>query len=415
MAAHQRFFFCGGVRVTIDGYDRERFFNIGASRELHICEIRQDHETGTTTFWTTPNDFKRMKPVAKKAQAKLRITGKYGFPFFLSRGRKRKLLLAGILFFFLFLYTMSFFVWDISFEGNRRFTDEMLLHYMETLPVTCGMRKSEISCEDLEGELRNQFTEITWVSAEITGTRLIVRVKENEALLAPQVQDDTPCDLAASRDGVIERVVMRSGVLQVKTGDQVVKGQPLVSGVIPIYDDSETLVNSHLIHSDADIYARTVYDYEKRLPSTYIERAPTGRVRKGIFLRVFDYSFYFLMPAFGENSWEFLMEERQLKIFEDFYLPAYGAVITAKEYVPYEKVYTKEEIETEAEKYAVEFMENLSEKGIQIIENDDKIEMSESGCRIFGTMTVVEDIAEEVPIEEEQKEQEENQTIDEHH
>lgn len=411
MAVHNRYYFCGGVRVQIDGYDRERFFNIAAQRELKICEIKEDPATKVITFWTTVEDFWKMKAVARKAKTRLLVTDRYGLPFFLHRNRKRKLLALGICSFFIMLYTLSFFIWDISFEGNFRFTDEMLLHYMETLPVSCGMKKAEISCEDLEGEIRNHFTEITWVSAEIRGTRLIVRVKENEALLAPEIKDETPCDLAAAKDGIIVKTITRSGFCQVKAGDQVTAGQLLVSGTIPIYDDSETLVNSHLVRSDAEIYAETIYQYEKSIPLSHTKKAGTGKVRKGFFVKIFDQSFYFLMPARGEKSWEFFMEQKQLKLFRNFYLPVYGAVVTAREYVPYEKIYTDEEARKIADDYKAEYMEKLSEKGVQILRNDDRIERNESGIRICGTMTVVEDIASSVPIPEKY---EENQTVDEH-
>lgn len=43
-------------------------------------------------------------------------------------------------------------------------------------------------------------------------------------------------------------------------------------------------------------------------------------------------------------------------------------------------------------------MEKLMEKGIQIIGNDGKIEKSESGWQIQGTLTVIEDIASEMPV-----------------
>ena len=46
-----------------------------------------------------------------------------------------KKFLSHFICFFLLLYGLSFFIWDISFEGNLRFTDQTLLHYMETLPV----------------------------------------------------------------------------------------------------------------------------------------------------------------------------------------------------------------------------------------------------------------------------------------
>jgi len=404
--AKRDFFWGGGVKVEISGMDRERFLNIAARRDLKIAEVAEN-EDKNVTFWTTCKDFKKMKPAAKKAGVRLFIRGKYGLPFFIHKNRKRKLLAAGILSFFLLLYGFSFFIWDISFEGNLRFTDEMLLHYMETLPVSCGMKKSVISCEALEESIRNQFTEITWVSAEIKGTRLIVRVKENEAILAPEVPDTSPCDLAAVKSGTITRCVVRSGFCQVKAGDEVNAGDLLVDGTIPIYDDSETLVNSHEIHADADIYAETVHTIRHTIPLTHTVKARTGRRRPGVFFKVFDRTFYFLMPAAGETDWEYVTEQGQLKIFEDFYLPAWYGAITAYEYVPYEETYTREEVSAIGGRYVEEYMEKLSEKGIQILGNDGKIEKGESGWKATGTVTVIENIAGQVPATENH---EENQT-----
>ena len=411
----RRFFFRGGVRVRMEGYDRERFLNIAAKRQLTVCEIAE--KAGQVSFWTTPGDFKRMKPVARKAKVRLRIRERYGLPFFLHRNRKRKLLAAGLCSFFMLLYALSFFIWDISFEGNRKFTDEMLLHYMETLPVVCGMRKSALSCEALEGELRNHFTEITWVSAEIRGTRLIIRLKENEALLAVLPKENGACDLVAEKEGVIVRTVVRSGIPQVKAGDTVAAGDQLVSGTIPIFDDSETLVNTHAVRGDGEIYARTTCSREETLPLCRTIRGQTGRKRWGISIQVFGRSLCFLMPDFQKkNPWEFVTEQRQLTLFRDFCLPVYGSLITAREYVPYEKACTRAEAEETARRHRDEYMEKLTEKGIQIIGNNDRIEKDASGWKIRFTVTVIEDIAAEAPIGEQQdipEKQEENQTVNE--
>ena len=409
MREKRRLFFKGGVQAEITGLGRERFFNIAALRELFVTGIGTDRD-GHVLFWTTGEDYKKMKPAARKAGVRLFLRKKYGLPFFLFRNRKRKPLAAGFICFFLLLYGLSFFIWDISFEGNLRFTDQTLLHYMETLPVACGMRKSAVSCEELEESLRNQFAEITWVSAEIKGTRLTVRIKENEAMLSPVEPDRTPCDLTAEKDGVIERCVVRNGLLKVRAGDPVAAGDLLVAGTIPIYDDSENLVSSHEIRADAEVYARTVYETEKKLPLTYEVKSRTGRVRRGAFFSIFGRTFYFLMPAYGDASWEFFMEERQLRLFEDFCLPVYGGLVTALEYVPYERAYTKEEVSAEKDRYMEEYMEKLQEKGIQILANDGKIEKGESGWKIQGTVTVIEDIAGPVPIPEKH---EENQTVNE--
>ena len=409
MREKRRLFFKGGVQAEITGLGRERFFNIAARRELFVTGIGTERD-GHVLFWTTGEDYKKMKPAARKAGVRLFLRKKYGLPFFLFRNRKRKPLAAGFICFFLLLYGLSFFIWDISFEGNLRLTDQTLLHYMETLPVACGMRKSAVSCEELEESLRNQFAEITWVSAEIKGTRLTVRIKENEAMLSPVEPDRTPCDLTAEKDGVIERCVVRNGLLKVRAGDPVAAGDLLVAGTIPIYDDSENLVSSHEIRADAEVYARTVYETEKKLPLTYEVKSRTVRVRRGAFFSIFGRTFYFLMPAYGDASCEFFLEERQLRLFEDFCLPVYGGLVTALEYVPYERAYTKEEVSAEKDRYMEEYMEKLQEKGIQILANDGKIEKGESGWKIQGTVTVIEDIAGPVPIPEKH---EENQTVNE--
>lgn len=403
----KRFFISGGVYVILTGRGRERFLNIAAGNRLMIFGVRE-LDADRIAFFTTPEEFKRMKPAARKAGVRLSIKEKYGLPFFLHRNRNRKLMLAGIFTFFILLYVLSLFIWDISIDGNYRFTDEMLLHYMSTLPVSCGMRKKEISCEGLEEMIRNHFPDILWVSAEIKGTRLCIRIRENENQTPVRPGEKEPCDLVAGKAGTVTGCVVRKGFCLVKAGDEVTEGELLVDGTIPIYDDSETLVTVHEQPADAEIFAKTQYHFRTELPDTYPVRARTGRIRRGFTFCVFDMPFTFLLP--GSGSWEIVSEKRQLKLFEDFYLPIYFGTIHAFEYVSYEKNYTKTEAEAIKETNIRTYMENLSEKGIQIIGNDGKIEKSESGWILEETIHVIENIASPVPIQEKH---EEKQTVNE--
>lgn len=402
MEGKRIFFFYGGVQAEIIGQDQERFLNIAVQREFSLYQISA--RNGNITFWTRPDELKKMKQIMKKTGVKVKVIDRYGLPFLLHRNRMRKFAAAGAVLFFLILYSMTFYIWDISFDGNYKFTDETLLHYMETIPVVYGMKKKEISCEALESKIRNAFAEITWVSAEIKGTRLIVRIKENEVLTAPIKKNTDPCDLAAKKDGTVVRTVVRSGRAQVKAGDQVETGTLLVDGTIPIYDDSENLVNSHEVHADAEIYAETVHTVKKSLPLFENVRYRTGKEKRGAFIRILNHSFYFLLPESLEAKWEYVTEEYQGKIFEDFYLPFYIGMIHGYEYEVYESAYTEEKAFSIGQRDMMEYMENLSEKGIQILGNDGKIERSESGWQFEGTIAVIEDIAEEVPIPEKQEE-----------
>ncbi len=377
----------GRVEVEVDGQNIERFFNISSKRSLLIEQINQSH------FLTSPNDFKKMKDVARKTGVHLRIKGRHGVPFFLYRNRKRKLLGIGILIFCLSLYLSSFFIWDISYEGNLRFTDEMLNAYLKTVPVHHGMKKMDISCDALEAGIRNAFTEITWVSAEIRGTRLIIRIKENDVIMEPMEEDETPCDLIAERNGIIKEVIVRQGLSNVKVGDVIEKGMLLVDGTIPVYDDSDLLINSHEVHADAEIFAQTTHLFERKFSLSKIEKVRTGFVRKGGYIRLMGNSFYFLLPPKGDHLWEIITEQKQIHFLDNLYLPVYYGILTAYEYNEYERFYTEEEAEKIGERYMQEYIEKLLEKGIQILGSDGKIEFNESGWTYTGTITVIENIA----------------------
>ena len=427
----------GSVRVRIEGRGIERFFNIAAQRGIMIEKIEtkeipaaehdrydnrveknelenEERKQGKTVcFQTSPKDFKRLKSIARKTNVLLRITEKHGFPFLLILGRRRSLWVGGLAAFFLLICLSSFYVWDISFEGNHRFTDETLLHFMATVPVQCGMRKSRISCTELEKRIRNAFPEISWVSAELTGTRLTIHLRENNRILQARLEPESPCELTAGTDGTVTRIIVRNGKARVKVGDTVKAGDVLVSGELPLYDDFEALVKINKVHADAEVYAKTTRTVEWKCPETKEIRARTGKRRRGIFFKFLDLEFCFLTPGLKkENTWELFMEEFQLKLSKNFYLPVYGGILTAEEYVPYEKVLTEAEISESADRYLNEYLQNFTEKGIQILGSDVRIERSESHWTIHGTLTVVEDIAKESPIPEDQ---EEIQTVDEHH
>ena len=427
----------GSVKVRIEGRGIERFFNIAAQRGIMIEKIEtkeipaaehdrhdnrveknelenEERKQGKTVcFQTSPKDFKRLKAIARKTNVLLRITEKHGFPFLLILGRRRSLWVGGLAAFFLLICLSSFYVWDISFEGNHRFTDETLLHFMATVPVQCGMRKSRISCTELEKRIRNAFPEISWVSAELTGTRLTIHLRENNRILQARLEPESPCELTAGTDGTVTRIIVRNGKARVKVGDTVKAGDVLVSGELPLYDDFEALVKINKVHADAEVYAKTTRTVEWKCPETKEIRARTGKRRRGIFFKFLDLEFCFLTPGLKkENTWELFMEEFQLKLSKNFYLPVYGGILTAEEYVPYEKVLTEAEISESADRYLNEYLQNFTEKGIQILGSDVRIERSESHWTIHGTLTVVEDITKSSPIPEDQ---EEIQTVDEHH
>ena len=57
----------------------------------------------------------------------------------------------------------------------------------------------------------------------------------------------------AACSGVVTSMITRAGTPKVKPGDEVEKGQILVSGIVDVYNDAKEVVNQRPVSADADI------------------------------------------------------------------------------------------------------------------------------------------------------------------
>ena len=128
--------YTGYVRVRLTGRSPERFFNLCRSSKILLWNIACEKEE--YRFFLLLPDFYRIRPFARKAGVRVRIQEKLGLPFFLYRNRKRKLFAVGAASFFLLLFVLSRFIWNISFSGNLLFTDDMLTGQLREIGVCYG-------------------------------------------------------------------------------------------------------------------------------------------------------------------------------------------------------------------------------------------------------------------------------------
>lgn len=388
----------GFLLVTIQGTAPERFLNLCRGREIEVWRLKAGPEG--CEGYISVKGFRDSRELLKKSGARLKIRKRFGLPFFLYRNRKRKFFFGGIAAAAVLLYVLTFFVWDIQIEGNQRYSDDSMIHYFEDQGIFCGMMKKNVDCDELESSIRSDFPEIIWVSARVSGTRLFVSVKENEALSSIPVPDTEPQDIVAEKDGVVTSMIVRSGVPQVSIGDTVTSGQVLISGLVPITDDGGNVTAVHGVRADGDITARVAVSEERSYSGLKTVEMAAGKERKGLFLKAGGIAVQILLPAEKGTSWKISMEEQQLHLTDHFYLPFWWGTIRAKEYVTYERLYTAEEKEMLRKKMEQEFAEKIMEKGVQIEQNNVKILENDQGFSIRWEAVVLESIGAGRPIEE---------------
>lgn len=381
--------YTGYVRVRLTGRSPERFFNLCRSSKILLWNIACEKEE--YRFFLLLPDFYRIRPFARKAGVRVRIQEKLGLPFFLYRNRKRKLFAVGAASFFLLLFVLSRFIWNISFSGNLLFTDDMLTGQLREIGVCYGMPKRGVDCDRIEEELRSRCSRIVWVSAHVSGTRLQIRIRENETADGIPLREESPRNLVAETAGTVVSILVRAGKAAVQPGDEVEKGQILVEGMLPVTNDSGEVERTLFVRADADIRLRTTKIYREWVPHFQTVRSYTGKMQRGFRLRAGAVDILAMPPLAGKQNWDLTGVSRQIVLFGDFFLPVWTEAITAREYEKVERKRTKTELNDLTKAVHERKLQKLTEKGVQIIENDVKILDNSNGWIICGSMTVEEE------------------------
>ncbi len=380
-------FLRGFYRVKIAGYSPERFFNLCRINGIVLWDILPVEDSFECKIRQC--DYKKIDSFLEKTRVTAVILEEFGLPFFMHKNRKRKIFFAGIIITLLFLYGMSFFIWSFEFEGNEKISDDILLRFVNSHDVDYGTRKDSIDIQMLEEEIREYFDGISWVSVRVLGTSLVVNVKENYASNQKDSKEEgIRNDLYAGTSGTIVKMITRKGVPQVKVGDEVNSGSVLVTGEVPIYDNDGNIVSYDYVDADADVTIRTQYPIHREISRYYRHKNYTGKEFKVPYLRLGQN--YFGLRVFDNqfDLYDVVMKEHTHPVLEEFSIPVFWGVRRYCEYVEIEDLYGDEEGVIILKKFLEETMKELDEKGVQIIENNVKIETDSQYLKLTGYLVI---------------------------
>lgn len=371
----------GKIEVRLTGREPERLIRLCGNSGIELRRLRKEGEKEYYfTMWA--DEFIKLRPFLKKTHCRARITAKEGTPFYLKRKKKRWLFPVGLLLGAAFLFMLSQFIWKVDIEGNERYTDDTIYRFLDTQNVSFGTLKSSVYAAGLEEALRDHFSEITWVSVQLSGTKMSVNVKEDDQ---PKVSenDDTPCHVISTQNGVITSIVVRSGETKLKQGDPITAGQILIFGELKLKDDGGNITETKVVHADGEVYAKVTYQYSDCFPLAHEIRTYHEGAVKQYALRIGNYRF--ALPKFGKigKNYDVVTEKSQLYLGSDFYFPCYLETSNYRSYELIVEEYTSEE----AEALAKERMENYLKK---LEENGYEIETVEMTVTFDGQTAVVE-------------------------
>jgi len=383
----------GYVRIRVWGVSVERFINLCGNKNILLWDVVRDD--GYYEMNISLSAFYELRSVVRKTSTRVVILKRYGLPFLLKGFRKRKTFVFGAIATVFLCIISSLFLWDVSFEGNFRLTDEVIMDFLQDNQVHIGMFKSKLDIELLEKELRKTFKEITWTSMKLEGSRLYVSIKENDAPIIESNEyiekNENGIDIVSEYQGKVISIVVRKGVPMVSVGEEVEAGTVLVEGKVPILNEDKSIKEYLLVESDADILLEHSLEFEESLPLYYTEKVYTGREKRGFFLR-WDKKEVQVIKRNPFFLYDEVTRAYQPVLFEKVSIPLYVGSVQQREYYYLEKKYSKELAEKLLSEKLVQFINSLSEKGVQIIEKNVTINRDSSGWSENGILTVREPV-----------------------
>lgn len=400
MQARIRKYIAGYLKIQITGYSPERFLNMCSHHKIDLWNLTScgyAYEMNISVY-----DFRRLKPILRKTKTKVKVKERCGFPFFLQKYRKRQLFAAGLVICTIFLFFMTTFIWNIQIEGNHKYSEEEIRKILKQQEVYVGQMKNHIHCDDISAYLRKNYTDIIWISASVEGISLKIQVKENTDRTFKRKSEvyEVPSDIVADKDGIITDIITRQGIPLVHIGDIVQRGDSLVSGNIPIYNDAKEIIDYQYVAADADIHAQTEVPYEEQLNSEHNVLKESGKKKWGIWLDTGKKRCYFgySHPA-GHAYYKILEKEKQISIGSQWNLPVSFGVLEYRECHLQTENYAETETRIILSENFHRFCKKLEEKGVQILQNSVKIYTGVERTTAKGILTLNEKIGNPVTVE----------------
>jgi len=262
----------GYVRFEIKGRFPERFINLC----LRQGRILFDTGPMDSTFMgcLLISDYRDIRRFAKRSGVVLRIRERHGLPFFLQKHRSRSGLVVGGVLFLAIVVLMQNFVWTIDINGLETLSETQIRSLLREKGLYEGAYKGNLNVYSIQRKIMGEVDEIGWMSINVSGTKIEAEIKE-KAPIPEMEQTDIPCNLKADRDGIILSMNVKQGATRFKVGSGVLKGQTLVSGILPNNEKGASLV-----HADADVIAATEHTITKSVNRVGMYNKPVEVIKR---------------------------------------------------------------------------------------------------------------------------------------
>lgn len=296
---------------------------------------------GHIKFSLVSYEGKRFERILTENRVEYEMT-EYGLFKFLSKYKYRPGIFIGMILFLMILSLSRNIVWEIDVSGNDTVLADEIISEMDSLGFKVGSYIPSIDIDKLQVDFLQSDRRFAWVAVNLFGTHATIEVRET--MEKPFTLDnDTPHNLIAAEDGIIESVDIYSGTKQVNVGEAIKCGELLASGIVEVGDGFK------LIHARGTVYANVGREIHIEVPLCKTEKIYGERRVCELTLKILGFSF----KIFKSNgnlpiNCDIIESERNVCFFGRFEVPIKVVETVEREYTFAENTLSVDEAKAEA-------------------------------------------------------------------
>lgn len=225
--------------------------------------------------------------------------------------------MAGAVLFVCLVYLMTSFIWSVEITGNKELETSYIENILSFHGIKPGVLKYGIDTKKAVSDMMLDMEKLSWISIDVNGTK--VKVQLRERIIPPEiVPKDEPCNVVASKEGMISQIIVSDGIEAAVPGDTVKKGDVLISGSIPDKNEKEKF---RMVHALGTVKARTWYEEEYPVEHEVVEKVKTGREYVNYSLVLFTKNIDLFHKKDKYENYENIENRRTLTVGENLVFP----------------------------------------------------------------------------------------------
>lgn len=230
-----RFFF-GYIEFKAKGGFSERFINLCTVEKINLWSLTNKDKT--IHAFVSLNQYEKTTQIAQKSGMNVSKIQGHGLPFIAKKNKHRIGLLIGAIFFVVFSFVSSLFVWNIEIDQSQTVSTEKVLQSLEEIGFGVGSLKSKVDTEVLTREILFEYAnELSWMAINLSGSYASIEIRDYVPLRDNSTYTQAS-NLVADFDGVLLSVDVYNGEKNCVVGSAVKAGEILISGAVQNSDFS---------------------------------------------------------------------------------------------------------------------------------------------------------------------------------